>query len=75
MYKHWYNYAKLKYETVPTYATLIRNHSAHKIEDVYADLERNLETNFDQQNHEADRPVTIGKNKKVFGGRMNSFLR
>ena len=36
-------------------------------EDVYADIARNAETRFNTSSYDIDRPLYIGKNKKVFG--------
>lgn len=38
-----------------------------KSEDVYADLAEDFEARFDTLNSEVDRPLTIGKNKKIIG--------
>ena len=36
-----------------------------KTEDIYADIVKDVETRFDTSNHELDRPLPKGKNKKV----------
>ena len=33
----------------------------------YADIARNAETRFNTSSYDIDRPLYIGKNKKVFG--------
>lgn len=38
-----------------------------KYEDVYADLAEYFETKFEKSNYEVDRPLPIGKNKKMIG--------
>ena len=38
-----------------------------KSEDVYADLAEDFEARFDTLNSEVDRPLPIGKNKKIIG--------
>lgn len=38
-----------------------------KYEDVYADLAEYFETKFEMSNYEVDRPLPIGKNKKMIG--------
>ena len=38
-----------------------------KYEDVYADLAEYFEMKFEMSNYEVDRPLPIGKNKKMIG--------
>ena len=38
-----------------------------KTEDFYKDIANNVEKTFDTSNYEVDRPLPIGKNKKVIG--------
>ena len=38
-----------------------------KTKDVYEDIVGNVEKRFDTSNYEIDRPLPIGKNKKVVG--------
>lgn len=52
-----------------------------KSEDVYVDLAEDFETKFNTSNYEVDRPLPIGKNKKMIGliknelgGRMKEFF-
>ena len=35
--------------------------------DIYKDIAKYVETRFDTSNHELDRPLPKGKNKKVIG--------
>ena len=35
--------------------------------DIYEDIAKYVETRFDTSNHELDRPLSKGKNKKVIG--------
>ena len=54
-------------ETVQNLATWNRNWiKVHEnSEDVYTDLTGDDETRFDTSSHEVERPLSIGKNKKV----------
>ena len=38
-----------------------------KTDDIYKDIAEEVETRFDISNYELDRPLPIGKNKKVIG--------
>ena len=38
-----------------------------KTDDIYKDIAESIEKRFDTSNFEIDRPVLIGKNKKVIG--------
>ena len=38
-----------------------------KTDDIYKDIAEDIETRFDTSNFEIDRPLPIGKNKKVIG--------
>ena len=38
-----------------------------KTNDIYKDIAEDIETRFDASNHELDRPLPKGKNKKVIG--------
>ena len=38
-----------------------------KTDDIYKDIAEDVETIFDTSNFEIDRPLPIGKNKKVIG--------
>ena len=38
-----------------------------KTEDLYKDIANDVEKRFDTSNYEVNRPLTIGKNKKVIG--------
>lgn len=38
-----------------------------KLEDVYADLAKDLQKRFDTSNYEIIRPLTVKKNKQVIG--------
>ena len=36
-------------------------------DDIYKDIEEDVETRFDTSNYELDRPLPKGKNKKLIG--------
>ena len=38
-----------------------------KIDDIYEDNAKDVETRFDTSNYELERPLSKGKNKKVIG--------
>ena len=38
-----------------------------KTDDIYKDIEEDVEKRFDTSNFEIDRPLPVGKNKKVVG--------
>ena len=38
-----------------------------KTEDFYEDISNDVEKRFDTSNYEVDRPLPMGKNKKVIG--------
>ena len=48
-------------------------YSLHKIEDIYLDIAKDVENRFDTSNDELDRPLPIGKNKKVIGLMKNEL--
>ena len=63
----WYNYVKPKYREkaklcyMDTYSFLVYI----KREDIYSDIEKDIETRFDTSNDELDRPLPKGTNEKV----------
>ena len=44
-----------------------------KTEDIYKYIAEDVETRFDTSNFEIDRPLLIGKNKKVIGLKKNEL--
>ena len=42
-----------------------------KTGDIYKDIAEDVETRFDTSNHELNRPIPKGKNKKVIGVMKN----
>ena len=69
MYEFWYDYMKPKYGNdvklcyMDTYSFVMNI----KTEDFYKDIANDLEKRFDTSNYEVNRPVPMGKNKKVIG--------
>ena len=44
-----------------------------KTDDIYKDIAEDFEKRFDNSNFEIDRPLPIGKNKKVIGSMKNKL--
>ena len=69
MYEFWYNYNKPKYRDnaklcyMDTGSFIINI----KKEDFYENIAGDVEKRFDMSNHEVNRPLPKGKNKKVIG--------
>ena len=67
MYEYWYaqtipkcgDKTKLCYMDTDSFIVQIKS------EDVYLDLSENVETIFDISNYEVERPLPMGKSKKV----------
>ena len=67
MYEFWYDYVKLKYEDKARLCCMdtdslivnLKTANVHKVNDVGK--------RFDTSNYEIERPLPIGKNKKVIG--------
>ena len=68
-YKFWYDYIKPKYQNnaklcyMDTGSFIINV----KTEDFYEEIANDVEKGFDTSNHEVNRPLPTGKNKKVIG--------
>ena len=68
MYEFWYDYIKPKHQQnikqcyLNTDSFIINI----KTEDVYKDIADDIEKRFDTSKYEVDRPLTIGKNKKIY---------
>ena len=68
MYEFWYDYikpkcqdnAKLCYMDTDSFTVNV------KTEDVYEDIANDVEKTFDTSNHEVNRPLPTGKNKKSY---------
>ena len=69
MYEFWYDYVKPKYgENAKLCYMDIDSFNVHVITgDIYKDIAEDVEKRFDISNHELDRPLPKGKNKKVIG--------
>ena len=70
MYEFHYDYMKEKYNEVDLKLLYMDTDSlVYKIrtEDFYKDISEDVETRFDRSGYVPDRPLPIGKNKKVIG--------
>ena len=69
MYELWYDYIKPKYsDNVKLCYMDTDSFIMHiKTEDFYKDIANDVEKRFDTSNYEVNRPLLIGKNKKVIG--------
>ena len=69
MYEFWYDYIKPKYnDTVKLCYMDIDSFIMNiKTNDFYKDIANDVEKRFDSSNYEVNRPLSIGKNKKVIG--------
>ena len=70
MYEFHYDYMKEKYNEVDLKLLYMDTDTlVYKIrtEDFYKDISENVETGFDMSGYVPDRPLPIGKNKKVIG--------
>ena len=69
MYEFWYDYTKPKFgEKVKSCYMDTDSFIIHiKTEDFYKDITADAEERFDTSNYIVDRPLSIGKNKKVIG--------
>ena len=69
MYEFWYNYMKPKYGNdvklchmdIDSFIMYI------KANDFYKDIANDVDNRFDSSNYEVNRPLPMGKNKKVIG--------
>ena len=69
MYEFWYDYMKPKYgDNLKLSYMDTDSFIMHiKTEDFYKDIANDVEKRFDTSNYEVNRPLPIGKNKKVVG--------
>ena len=70
MYEFHYDYMKRKYDEKSLKLLYMDTDSLVydiKTEDFYKDIAEDVETRFDTSGYEPDRPLPIGKNKKVIG--------
>ena len=66
MHEFWYDYLKPKYEEKAKLCYMdTDSFIVHiKIEDIYLDIVKDVETRFDNSNYEIDRPLPKRKKKK-----------
>ena len=69
IYEFWYDYMKPKYDDNVKLCHIDTDSFIMPIkkEDFYKDIADDVEKRFDTSNYEIDRPLPIGKNKKVIG--------
>ena len=69
MYEFWYDYMKPKYNDNVKLCYIDTDSFVMNIktEDFYKDIANDVEKRFDTSNYEVNRPLPIGKNKKVIG--------
>ena len=77
MYEIWYDYIKPKYEDKAKLCFFVDI----KTDDIFKDIARDVEKQFDTSNYELDRPLLKGKNKKVIslmkdelGGKIMKYI-
>ena len=75
MYEFWYGYLKPKYrDNVKLCYMDTDSFIMHiKTEGFYKDMAYHVEKRFDSSNHEVNRPLPTGKNKKVIGIMKNEL--
>ena len=66
MFEFWYDYVKPKYDkkTKLCYRDTDSFIAYIKRDDIYKDIEEDVETKFDTSDYELDRPLLKGKNEK-----------
>ena len=69
MYEFWYDYMKPKYNDNVKLCYMDTNNLVMyiKTNDFYKDISNDVECKFDTSNYITNRPLPIGKNKKVIG--------
>ena len=69
MYEFWYDYMKLKYgnDVKLCYMDTDSFIMNIKTNDFYEGIANDAENRFDTSNYEVNRPLPMGKNKKVIG--------
>ena len=69
MYEFWYDYMKPKYGTDVKLCYMDTDSFIMKIKtnDFYEDIANDVENRFDTSNYEVNRPLPMGKNKKIIG--------
>ena len=69
MYKFWYGYMKPKYGDNVKLCYMDTDSFIFyvKTEDFYKDIANDVQKRFDTSHYKVDRPLPMGKNKKVIG--------
>ena len=69
MYEFWYDYMKPKYDNNVKLCYMDTDSFIMDIKtnDFYKDIANDVENRFDTSNYEVNRPLPMGKNKKVIG--------
>ena len=69
MYEFWYDYMKPKYGNDVKLCYMDRDNFIMNIKtnDFYEDIANDVENRFDTSNDEVNRPLPMGKNKKIIG--------
>ena len=69
MYEFWYDHVKPKYgENAKLCYMDTESFIVHvRRDDIYKDIAEDVKTKFDTSNYEINRPLPMGKNKKVIG--------
>ena len=69
MYEFWYDYMKPKYDNNVKLCYMDTDSFIMDIKtnDFYKDIANDVENRFDTSNYEVNRPLAMGKNKKVIG--------
>ena len=67
MYEFWYDYVKPIYgeKAIICFMDTESFIVYIKIEDIYVDISKNVETRFNTSNYELERPLPRGKNKNL----------
>ena len=78
MYEFWYDYMKPKYDNNDKLCYMDTDSFIMNIKtnDFYNDIANDVENRFDTSNYEVNRPLPMGRNKKVIGlMKMNQVER
>ena len=69
MYEFWYDYMKPKYGNVVKLCYMDTDSFVMNVKtnDFYKDISSDVDNKFDTSNYEVNRPLPLGKNKKVIG--------
>ena len=67
MYEFWYDYMKLKYGNDVKWCYIDTDSFIMNVKTnyFYEDIANDVENRFDTSNYEVNRPLPMGKNKKV----------